>query len=344
MESEVDDVLDLGGIASEIRKTGVARPACLVGQLCCDKKVNSFALLEVMKKAFRSKGKLTVRDWGGGLLVFSFEVEADRDWVIQNQPWHFDNYLFAVKPLSSMEQPSSVSTKVSLWIRALDIPIAFQSVAVIKSLAAKFGTLECYEVLDELSPNRFLRFKVSIDYTHPLLRGLYIRFEGEPVWIDVRYESLPVYCFCCGVIGHHYRNCKDFDHDAPGDVTAMRYGNALQAPLGNKGLLGSVVHVEQSTDESIPKLLIQAPMPTIGNSNAMQTNGNPNTTPTMQNNHNLTYVPTDKHPAMQTIRVFNKVPTMQNNPSLTHVPTDKPNHISSDFLNASHPDNTYCLP
>ncbi|KAL8539320.1 hypothetical protein ACS0TY_001080 [Phlomoides rotata] len=131
MESEVDDVLDFGDLATEIQRNVDIKPVCLVDRLCCEKTVNTYALLEVMKKAFCSKGKMTARDWGGGLLVFSFEKKTDRDWVIRNQPWHFDNYLFAVKPLSSMDQPSSSSiTWVSLWVRFLDVPIAFQTAAI----------------------------------------------------------------------------------------------------------------------------------------------------------------------------------------------------------------------
>ncbi|KAL8457056.1 hypothetical protein ACS0TY_035045 [Phlomoides rotata] len=152
MESGVAEVLDLGGIASEISREVDAKPVCLVGRLCCDKTVNLFALIEVMKKAFRSKGKMTVRDWGRGLLVFSFELRADGDWALRNQPWHFDNYLFAIAPLSSLELPSAVSlSRVSLWARVSEIPIGFQTEAIIKSLAAKIGILECYECPDAMS-------------------------------------------------------------------------------------------------------------------------------------------------------------------------------------------------
>ncbi|KAL8472879.1 hypothetical protein ACS0TY_029922 [Phlomoides rotata] len=158
---------------------------------------------------------MTARDWGGGLLVFSFEKRADRDWVIRNQPWHFDNYLFAIKPLSSMDQPSSSSiTRVSMWVRFLDVPIALQTTAIIQSIATRIGTLECYERLDELVPNKFLCAKVNLDFTQPLKRGLHVRFGGETVWIVVSYESLLTFCFCCGVIGHHFRTCNEYDRSS----------------------------------------------------------------------------------------------------------------------------------
>lgn len=79
---EEDDVLDLGCIP-----TGTAnrlQSACLVGKLIVEKSYNVFALIDVMSKSFKPKGKLQARDWGHGLIMFSFERADDRDWVIRN--------------------------------------------------------------------------------------------------------------------------------------------------------------------------------------------------------------------------------------------------------------------
>ncbi|KAL8552305.1 hypothetical protein ACS0TY_001125 [Phlomoides rotata] len=148
-----------------------------------------------------------------------------------------------------MEQSSTISLdRVSLWIRAADIPIAFQTERVIKSIAARFGILECFKTPEKLVPNKFLRFKVSIDHTKPLLRGLFVRFGGEPIWIAVTYESLLVFCFCCGVIGHQFHNCKEYDHDYPIEVASMKFGASLRAQSGCKGTPGTVVYTDGYAD------------------------------------------------------------------------------------------------
>ncbi|KAL8524703.1 hypothetical protein ACS0TY_014347 [Phlomoides rotata] len=117
---EVDGVLDLGGEDRNQASRRLPSPVCLVGRVFSDKPVNSFALMDVMIKAFRVNGSLTVRDWGNGLLIFMFDLEEDRRWVLRNQPWHFDNALFAIKPLSGREQPSAVTFSTSaFWIRVL---------------------------------------------------------------------------------------------------------------------------------------------------------------------------------------------------------------------------------
>ncbi|KAL8499061.1 hypothetical protein ACS0TY_022141 [Phlomoides rotata] len=55
---------------------------------------------------------------------------------------------------------------------------------------------------------KFIRFKVSLNITKPLLRGITIRLKGKYLWLPLRYESLPIYCFSCGIIGHDNKKCR----------------------------------------------------------------------------------------------------------------------------------------
>ncbi|KAL8536622.1 hypothetical protein ACS0TY_011992 [Phlomoides rotata] len=179
----------------------VGRPIYLAGILLTDKAYNCFALMDVMKKAFKPKGILTVRDWGAGLIIFSFEREDDMDWAVRNQPWHFDNNLFLIKPLTCMEHPSQVSVEhASLWVRVYDVPLAFQTEGAICLIAANIGRLECYETPSLTEHDAFIRFKVQVDAFKPLLYGS-IKFGVAPVVVHLKFESLPLFCFCCGVKG-----------------------------------------------------------------------------------------------------------------------------------------------
>ncbi|KAL8505826.1 hypothetical protein ACS0TY_016886 [Phlomoides rotata] len=97
---EKEPILDLGDIGLADRRRHVPTSVCLVGKICSDKSHNVFAVIDVMPKAFRPKGKFTARDWGWGVLIFSFVLREDRDWVLRNQPLHFDGCLFAIKPMT----------------------------------------------------------------------------------------------------------------------------------------------------------------------------------------------------------------------------------------------------
>ncbi|KAL8502132.1 hypothetical protein ACS0TY_021302 [Phlomoides rotata] len=161
VREEEEDVLELGDGGNDIPARVRTDPVCLVGKLCTDKIVNSFALSEVMVKAFRSKGKLNARDWGH---------------------------------------------------------------------AGKIGTLTAYEKHDPIEPEEFVRVKVEVDITRPLRKGLSVRFAGEVLWIPIKYESLPSYCYCCGVIGHFFKTCKFYDRDEDLEPSALSFGPILKAP------------------------------------------------------------------------------------------------------------------
>lgn len=90
---------------------------CLVGRLCATKPPKSFHLLKVMKKTWRAKKDVTARVWGNKLFMFTFRNWEDRDWVLKQQLWHFENYLFVVAVLKGTERPSSVEvTTCSFWV------------------------------------------------------------------------------------------------------------------------------------------------------------------------------------------------------------------------------------
>ncbi|KAL8456464.1 hypothetical protein ACS0TY_034614 [Phlomoides rotata] len=183
-----------------------------------------------MTKAFKPKSRLTARDWGNGLIVFSFGTVEDRDWVLWNQLWHFDGYLFVVRVLAGQEQPSSIQINTtSFWVQAYDVPLCVQTEESIRAIASRVGLLECFERPSDLMPLDFLRFKVELDITKPLVKGFNIRSSGTVYWVSIRYESLPmIYCFGCGIVGHFVRNCVDFDRDA--DFSDLPYGSFIKAP------------------------------------------------------------------------------------------------------------------
>jgi hypothetical protein len=64
---------------------------------------------------------------------------------------------------------------------------------------------------DERAVGRYLRVKVKLDITKPLMRGVTV-FVGEnedkPLWCSVEYEFLlPDFCYICGLIGHVDKPC-----------------------------------------------------------------------------------------------------------------------------------------
>ncbi|KAL8461674.1 hypothetical protein ACS0TY_032962 [Phlomoides rotata] len=171
-----DSILDLGSVVTAPPNLSSLRSVIMVGKLYSKKSLNTYALIDVMVKAFNPKPKVTAREWGKNLIMFSFESMVDREWVIQNQSWHFDINLFVVKPLLRSEQPSAIEIKeVSMWVRAHDLSLVGHTYSVIRSLAVKIGLLEQYEKPTFMDPSEFVRFKVIIDVSKPLISGVKVK-------------------------------------------------------------------------------------------------------------------------------------------------------------------------
>ncbi|KAH7862130.1 hypothetical protein Vadar_000432 [Vaccinium darrowii] len=79
----------------------------------------------------------------------------------------------------------------------------------------------------------FMRIKVLVDTTKPLLRGFFYKRpsggaanSSHSVWIRFKYERLSDFCFLCGRLGHEKSSCKF----PPAVITGGdSYGHELQA-------------------------------------------------------------------------------------------------------------------
>ncbi|KAL5780466.1 hypothetical protein ACOSQ2_011203 [Xanthoceras sorbifolium] len=74
---------------------------------------------------------------------------------------------------------------------------------------------------------KFLRIRVSIDISKPLKRGIRVSLDDseETIMLLIRYERLPEYCFGCGMVGHHVRDC-------PSAPTVVDFVQADNHPFG----------------------------------------------------------------------------------------------------------------
>ncbi|PON72363.1 Zinc knuckle CX2CX4HX4C [Parasponia andersonii] len=49
--------------------------------------------------------------------------------------------------------------------------------------------------------------------------------NGKEVSLLLQYEHLPHFCFACGIIGHHYKECtqKQFDPQESSSIAKIKY-------------------------------------------------------------------------------------------------------------------------
>jgi hypothetical protein len=60
----------------------------------------------------------------------------------------------------------------------------------------------------EVTFRSFLKILVNIDVSKPLNLGFYLSKEDDSSsWVNLKYESLDIYCTDCGLIGHYQASC-----------------------------------------------------------------------------------------------------------------------------------------
>lgn len=151
--------------------------------------------------------------------------------MIRNQPWHFDGHLFCHQnPIRyGTTFLGTDSESYTFWIQAYDLPLVSHTEEALLSIASKIGELEGYEKCSALVSNNFLRFRVAIEISQPLRRGISVRLGGDRLWVPLKYESLPTFCFGCGVIGHLFKDCSKRDRDGDPDAKDLSFDSNLKA-------------------------------------------------------------------------------------------------------------------
>ncbi|KAL9411051.1 hypothetical protein AB3S75_044765 [Citrus x aurantiifolia] len=163
-----------------------------------------------MQKVWKTSWEVKIESLGDNVFMFKFGSENDKRSIIMGGPWHFDRALIALtEPVGIGDVKKQKFSHISFWVQIHDVPIMCMSKEMVVELGEVIGKVE------EVDTNatgqcfgQFLRMRISVDITTPLKKLIELEQEGEEeedIPMRVMYERLPDFCFCCGRIGHQYR-------------------------------------------------------------------------------------------------------------------------------------------
>ena len=95
----------------------------------------------------------------------------------------------------------------------LNLPLACMNSKIRTMIGSSVGHVEEVDMdEDGVGWGKFLRVKIRVDLTKPLMRGRRLKVQGVSMWIDFQYERLSRFCFSCGVVQHRLMGCtKSFN-------------------------------------------------------------------------------------------------------------------------------------
>lgn len=140
--------------------------------------------------------------------VITFMEEGGRLHVLHAGPWHFRDDAVVLAAFDGKGSPADVpldSIKIRAQIWGLPVPI--KTVEMGYLLGDKLGKVVAVSHKNKMIVDEHLRVRVEHRVDEPLRKFIdtvETTLDGNTIetLYDVKYEKLPNFCFCCGVLEH----------------------------------------------------------------------------------------------------------------------------------------------
>lgn len=218
----------------------------LVGKILAPKPLRKQGVLHTINAMWRTKKGVTTSSLGENMYGFSFESEDDLNRVYDLAPWSIMGRLLVLRrwgPSESLEELDF--DHGPFWIQAHGLPLSQMT----ESNGMKIGNLvgSALKVQnyggDKGAILGYLRIRVLLDLTKPLLTGFYLKRVGKKdSWIRFLYERLSDFCYDCGRVSHVRAECR-FSKES--SESGMKFGPELRAISYQSGSVSSTVQPEQ---------------------------------------------------------------------------------------------------
>ena len=144
-------------------------------------------------------------DSADGRFILNLAADSDRRFVLKSQPWHFkrDGLIFA--QFDGKGDPAEVDLGVmAIWVQVRDLLFELKTENIGWSLEDQLGEVLEVSHQNHVIVEKYMRVHVKILLHEPLKSSVEFTPLGSSKVFkyDVKYEKLPKFCFCCGMLGH----------------------------------------------------------------------------------------------------------------------------------------------
>ncbi|XP_074314339.1 uncharacterized protein LOC141649551 [Silene latifolia] len=189
--------------------TGVDFSKALIAKILDQRFLDVFRLYDRISEHWKLQGSVTIRAMKP-YYIFEFSSAVDLAFFRLRQTVNIEGSLFVFRPVSPTTVPDNLLFHVvPLWIRVHHLPLQLLNTSVAAYLLSHVGDIceeESYPSL--LPPRNFVRVKVWVDLSKPLIPGCYLALnDSEHLWIGFSYEGVFRFCKTCGLLGHRVSFC-----------------------------------------------------------------------------------------------------------------------------------------
>ncbi|XP_042950147.1 uncharacterized protein LOC122282243 [Carya illinoinensis] len=206
-EEEEDAIVINDNACSEVLRKGDRN---LIGKIWTDRQVGKNVVESMLAKIWLRSKPIVLREVGRNTFILIFATYADKYRVEGGRPWFFDGQLFVINTFDGSILVSELKfDRASFWVQFHNLPLLGMNKECGEKLGSTIEEVEEVEVdEDDVGWGRSLRVKIPLDLKKPLARGRTIFLHGIKVWIPVKYEKIPSFCFTCGRIIHENVRCQ----------------------------------------------------------------------------------------------------------------------------------------
>ena len=134
--------------------------------------LNVEAIGSTFKPLWRAKKGFKVCEAGDHVLLFVFELEADAERVLANEPWTFDKHAVLLQRFDGSTPLRYLRfTKLKFLVQIYGLLICMMYPETAIELGESLGQVTPCENPNEMVGGDFLRVHVEIDVSKPLCRG-----------------------------------------------------------------------------------------------------------------------------------------------------------------------------